>query len=403
MALLASRPVTSLASRPFLLGFSAVSVSIVFAYLWQFEIMPGRIQSLWGPYFVGLFGWFVTAGIACYFYRRTPVMAAEHDVDTKSVLLVAGLIGLFIVSLQLIVGIFTAFGYSPFAHSPRWILINIVFASAPVVAIELSRSVMLRTLGRSHLTLALVITSLGLAAAKFTPALYTADGFKEQAEFWGQQFIPMAATGLIAGFFTVYGGFRAGLLISLPMVFFTYLSPVLPVAPWTALALAGVAGPAMGLWIAEGLFAANEPEEESPGRFTLPSVAWVMTAVMGLMIFWFSFGFLGYRPSFIPSHSMEPLIKQGDIVLIGPIDPDAIEVGDIILYELSTRQQILHRVIEIRGGDSGSRLFITQGDNNNTADINPVKEDQVRGHYVKRVPKVGWIAIKFNQWAGAVR
>ena len=48
------------------------------------------------------------------------------------------------------------------------------------------------------------------------------------------------------------------------------------------LALAGVAGPAIGLWIAEGLFTAEEAPEESTGFFKLPSVAWVMTAVLGL-------------------------------------------------------------------------------------------------------------------------
>lgn len=394
----------SLTALPATAGVGAVVLLLVFANWWQFEFFPGKVQSLWGPYFFALLGWFAAAGTGIYYLRQIPAPPAEHDVDEKTTLVIAGLVGLFLVALQVIVGIFTAFGISPYAHSIKYLALNTILAAAPLLATEAARTLILRQFGEKRLTLTLLATTIGLAAVQIAAHRFTEDTFKLQAEFWGRTFIPLAATGLLAGFFAIYGGLRGALLISAPLTAFVYYSPALPVAPWTALALAGVAGPAIGLWIAEGLFGDGEEVAESEqGFFKLPSVAWVLTAIMGLVIFWFSFGFFGFKPSFVPSHSMEPLINQGDVVFVGPTDADAVKVGDIILYRMADGHEILHRVIEIQYTDAGTRRFVMKGDNNNSSDIYPVEEDQIKARYLGKVPKLGWVAIKFNQAIGNTR
>ena len=181
-------------------------------------------------------------------------------------------------------------------------------------------------------------------------------------------------------------------------VFFTYFSPFLLVADWPIRALIGVAGPAMGLWIAEGMFSAEDSVEEAEpeGFFHLPSVSWVVTAVVGLAIFWFSFGFFGFRPAFIPSGSMEPHINRGDLVLIGPVSPKDVKVGDIVMYQANP-QRVLHRVVDITTATDGSLEFTFKGDNNNTADPLPVSEKQIVGRYIGRVPKLGWVPLQVRQ------
>ena len=34
---------------------------------------------------------------------------------------------------------------------------------------------------------------------------------------------------------------------------------------------------------------------------------------------------------------MEPHINQGDMVLVGPVNPGDVKVGDIVMYEMSNR------------------------------------------------------------------
>ena len=405
VAIAIQRLVPRIAARPLRATAVGVVVALALARWLAFYGIPRTTESLWGPYFLAPLCWLGAACVAYYAYRRLPPLAAaEHAVGRGTVLLIAGLVGLFLVSLQLVLGVVSSFGYSPYAHSPRWLAINFLFAGSTALAAEAARGALLRSMGRLSLTLALVVGSVGIAAMQFTDAAFVQADFTRQSEFWGTQFIPLAATGLVSGFFILYGGLGAGLLVSLPLVAFTYYSPVLPAADWPVRALVGVAGPAMGLWIAEGLFASEDGEPEEHGGFSrLPSIAWVLTAVIALAIFWFSFGFFGFRPAFVPSHSMEPFIQQADVVLLGPVHPSEVKVGDVLMYEMANRQRVLHRVDQIQQGESGSRQFIFKGDNNNTEDLMPVTDKQLVGSYIGRIPKLGWLPIKFNELIGKAR
>ena len=61
-------------------------------------------------------------------------------------------------------------------------------------------------------------------------------------------------------------------------------------------------------------------------------------------------------------------------------------------------RQVLHRVVEITTSENGERQFIFKGDHNNAEDLRPVVDEQIVGKYIGRVPKAGWVPIKFNQW-----
>ncbi len=369
---------------------------------WAFELVPQMTHSLWGPYFLAPLGWSLAAAVGIYCYRRIDWQPlTEISVEQSTILTFAALVGLFILSTQLILGMFANFGHSPLAHSPKWLLINFFFAGSILFAVEAARAVLLRVFAPKSLMLSLLLVSLALVAVQIPFAQFVQSGFADQARFWGALFIPMAATGLVAGFFVMYGGLRAGLLVSAPLVAFQYFSPILPVADWPMLALAGVGGPAIGLWVAEGLFSDEEENEER--GFQLPSVSWVATMVVAAAIFWFGFGFFGYKPMFVPTISMEPNIEQGDVVLLGPVDPDKVKVGDIILYGQDKRTRVLHRVTDIRLGEDGGRVFILKGDNNNGDDLLPVPGANLMGKFVVRVPKLGWLPIKFQQELAKLR
>jgi signal peptidase len=382
----------------------AVAAALVAANAFAFEVVPERFTELWGPYGLAGAGWLTAAAVALLVGWRLPRLPLEGQNERAAVLQAAVIVGVYLVVVQLLIGVFAGFGRSPFEHTPKWLAINAFLGLAPVAAIEAARLVFLRGLGRRSLTLALVVSSLALVAARLPVDRFAAEGFPAQAEFWGGTFIPAAALGLIAGIYALYGGLRASLLVAVPLVAFQYLSPALPAGDWPLLALAGVAGPATALWMTESLFASTEavtPAEERGGWFSrlgAPSVGWTVTAVIALAIFWFTFGFYGFQPAFIPSRSMEPLLNRGDVVLIGPIEADDVRVGDIVLYELGPHVKILHRVIEVRETPAGQRQFITKGDNNNTDDLLPVDEHQLRGEFLGSIPKVGWLPLRLSEW-----
>lgn len=405
MAVTTWRSPRSLTIGPAALGVASVVGALLLGHWWAYSAVPSLTYSLWGPYFITPLGWLAVAAFAFLWFDTLSPADAEHTVDRRTVLTVALLIGLFLVALQVLGGILAHLGRSPFAHSPRWLTTNLLFAGAPLLAIESARCVLLRTLVRVNATLALVSTTVFLAVIQLSYSSIVRGHSVAGIDFWAATFIPLVAMGLVAGFFVLYGGVRAALLVTGPLALFTYFSPFLLVADWPIRSLIGVAGPAMALWISESMFSAEgalEDEDDTGGWLHAPSVSWVVTAVVGLTIFWFSFGFFGFRPVFIPSGSMEPNIHPGDLALIGPVSPDEIKVGDIVMYQANP-QRVLHRVIEIRTTDKRQREFILKGDNNNVADMMPVTEKQIVGRYVAKVPKLGWVPLKFNQLIGMAR
>jgi len=84
----------------------------------------------------------------------------------------------------------------------------------------------------------------------------------------------------------------------------------------------------------------------------------------------------GYKPIYVLTDSMEPVIPAGSWVVGVPVRAEEIAVGDVAAYrkENGTKLQptIIHRVVGIT--ESG---FIFQGDNNGMPDSWIVRADQI--------------------------
>lgn len=83
----------------------------------------------------------------------------------------------------------------------------------------------------------------------------------------------------------------------------------------------------------------------------------------------------------VMSGSMSPTINTGDVIFVYDRDPNTIQEGDIITYDLSGEETEVttHRVVDIVEGDDGERLFVTKGDANEEPDQYQVPADSVIG------------------------
>jgi len=59
--------------------------------------------------------------------------------------------------------------------------------------------------------------------------------------------------------------------------------------------------------------------------------------------------------------SMAPLVRDGDLLLIRPVSPDAVRAGDVVLCGWEPGRVVVHRVIRVAAGPDGLR-FTVQGD-----------------------------------------
>jgi signal peptidase len=102
---------------------------------------------------------------------------------------------------------------------------------------------------------------------------------------------------------------------------------------------------------------------------------------------------------------MEPSYPPGTLIIVKPTDPQAINVGDVVTYQVKSNEPevITHRVIQIlHSSDPDVELqFVTQGDNNGSPD-GAIRAVQIRGVVWYAVPWIGYINNVVNGDARAV-
>ena len=67
-------------------------------------------------------------------------------------------------------------------------------------------------------------------------------------------------------------------------------------------------------------------------------------------------------------------------------------IEDVIQYA-SGSKFVVHRIVEIDNDESGNRIFVTKGDNNNGIDLNPVTYDQVVGKVSFIIKYIGYPSV----------
>ncbi len=306
------------------------------------------------------------------------------------------LIGGFQVALLIIVGLFGGFGTSPYSFSPFSILTNLFYISAFLLGTEISRAYLIKRGAHTkrYTTLIIGLTTLLYVLLQLTPSQLTQLQTAETTallEFIGKVLITSIAMNLLASYLSYMGGATASIAYTGTLLAFEWFSPLLPNPHWTILALVGTIAPAIGFTIIQSSI--REPGQQKKKRHKTKGSeqGWTAVAIFSVIMVFFSFGYLGVKPTVIYSGSMNPTVEVGDIVLIQKVDTTSIQPGDIIQF-YQDNVTVIHRVVRTTESD-GQKHFITKGDANDDPDFKPVPLNYVLGKSVFTIPKLGWIQI----------
>lgn len=101
----------------------------------------------------------------------------------------------------------------------------------------------------------------------------------------------------------------------------------------------------------------------------------------------------GSTPMTILTQSMEPTYPAGTLVIVKPIAPENVEIGDALTYQIKSGEApvVTHRVIAVENSTNGETTFITKGDNNSEPDELPVRPVQIKGTVWYSVPWIGYV------------
>lgn len=306
------------------------------------------------------------------------------------------LIGGFQVALLIIVGLFAGFGNSPYSFTPVSILFNIIFVSSFLIGTEVSRAYLIKrgVQSKKYTTLVLGLTTLLYVVIQLTPGQLTQLPTSSNVlilEFIGKILITSIALNLLASYLSYMGGATASMAYVGTLLAFSWFSPILPKPHWTILALVGTIAPAIGFAILQSSIKEPGEHKKRHHRKKGSEHGWTAIAIFSVIMVFFSFGYLGVKPTVIYSGSMSPALEVGDIALVQKVDIATIKPGDIIQF-LQENVTILHRVVHITETE-GKTLYITKGDANNDPDSQPVPPNYILGKSVFTIPKLGWIQI----------
>lgn len=105
----------------------------------------------------------------------------------------------------------------------------------------------------------------------------------------------------------------------------------------------------------------------------------------------------GSVPLTVLSGSMEPALPVGSLVVVRPVAPVDVQVGDVVTYlpYPDDPTAVTHRVIGITHRADGGRTFLLQGDANGAPDL-PVQDFQVRARVWYVVHHLGHVSSAVN-------
>ncbi|MBB5642693.1 signal peptidase I [Cryobacterium roopkundense] len=106
----------------------------------------------------------------------------------------------------------------------------------------------------------------------------------------------------------------------------------------------------------------------------------------------------GSIPLTVLTSSMEPGFPPGTLIIVRPVDPSDLRLGDVITYQMQSGKPgvITHRIMAINSSSAGDLTFVLQGDNNSEPDLEEVLAEQIQGRLWYSVPFIGFVNSAVN-------
>ena len=107
---------------------------------------------------------------------------------------------------------------------------------------------------------------------------------------------------------------------------------------------------------------------------------------------------MGYEVFNVISGSMEPAIPMGSVIYVTHVEPEDVQVDDVIAF-IDDGSVVAHRVVTNR---TSLGEFVTKGDANNTEDLFPIPYDSLIGVVALTVPMAGAAMSLYSSPVGKV-
>lgn len=296
------------------------------------------------------------------------------------------------IIIYLLSGLVVTFGRNPYSTTFKGVLINLWIFGTIIIAKEYIRfKIIDNVYERDKTFIAIFISVIYIIIDLELNRLMEQRTTLSLIKFLIQNGVPIVAQNIVFSYTARYSNILPAIIYRIITNLYFWVSPILPNSPWVMTAIIDTTIPViLFLYIRYtknklDKFRTKEKIINSDPKSIIPLVIMIVLAI------WFAIGIFPIKPVAIASGSMEKEIYVGDIAIIKKCNPNDVNVGDIIEYQMEG-YTVIHRIIEKTQRD-GEFFFVTKGDNNKQPDNDEVREGQLIGKVIFKVRYLGFPAI----------
>lgn len=340
---------------------------------------------------------YVVMAVVLKFLILSPYKTKKHQ---KPIIQYIIITTLAYTILFLLSGLFLTYGRNPYSTGFVGILFNLYSVGLVIFCREYIRYKIINNVFEKDRKLICIITVIVFSIQEISFAAFANEiNIYFILKIIFATVIPAIARNCLFTYIELYTDYWSGFVYELITHLALWIPPILPKAPWVYTAITDTVFPIILLLYSIYDISSKDKLHIYKSLKAIEPKGLVPLAIGIILVIWFAIGIFPIKPIGVASGSMYPNINMGDIAIVQKCNANDLEVGEVIEYKRKDFS-VIHRVIEKTQKD-GEFIFITQGDNNDGPDSDPVMEDQIVGKVIAKIPYLAWPTIWIDNLRGA--
>lgn len=306
------------------------------------------------------------------------------DIKTKKITKIVIITAVLYVGIYYTFGIYTGFFNALHKFNMTTLIKYIIPISATIISAEYIRFKFISVETKCSKILNYIIGVLIDIAIYYN--LYSFTKLDQFLLSVGYLIFASLATNLLYNFISKRFGYRPVIYYRLITSLYVYIIPITPDVYVFFKSFFRMLYPLIVYYIIEDNCTAVKDDRASKKNNMTNVISIVSFVIMVAFIMLISCKFR-FGALVIGSGSMSGTIEKGDVIVYDRNKRDEIEVGDVIVFD-NGEMTVVHRVIDISIRDD-KKIYYTKGDNNKTMDEKYIKDENIFGKVITKVPGVG--------------
>ena len=300
--------------------------------------------------------------------------------------------------LYLLSGLLVSFGKNPYSTTIRGIVINLYATGLIIFCREYIRYKLITNVYNNDKKLIFILLVIVFSLLDFNIlSLFSSANLYYVFKQIFYSLLPSVIKNILFTYLAVYTDHIPAVIYELVIYLILWISPVLPNSPWVLESILNTVFPLVLLLYCRYTIQKKDRFHLNTISKPLNPSGLIPVAIALVLLIWFALGIFPIKPVGIATASMHPQLRVGDLVIIEKCTANDVKISDIIEYQMDG-YTVIHRIVNIYQ-EKGEFFLITKGDNNESEDKLPVREDQLLGKALFKIPYIALPTIWLHNFA----